>query len=194
MDIHDDNEEVRDQFQQQLILKKLEFQFELEKLKITEQTKYEIEKYKIIEETKYEIEKHKITEETKCGIEKQKLIQQVELAKINAQQEIERYKLELEFGSSSNKTSGILLASHDDFYKYYVSGHLYSFIANDLFKNHNDLNDNILKHIQCYLDKCSSNSQLNEKFIQQEFDKMMVKLLKEINRNTILQYLNTSSQ
>ncbi|CAF3101369.1 unnamed protein product, partial [Rotaria sp. Silwood2] len=118
----------------------------------------------------------------------------VQLQEINAQLAIERYKSELEFGSSSIKTSDILLWFHDDFYKYYVSGHLYSFNANDLFKNHNDLNDNILTHIQCYLDECSSNSQLNKIFIQQAFDKMMVKLLKEINPNTILKYLNTSYQ
>ncbi|CAF4571424.1 unnamed protein product [Rotaria sp. Silwood2] len=188
MDTHDDNKKVRDKFQQQLILKKLEFQFELEKLKITEEAKRQTE------QTKYEIEKHKIIEETKYEIEKQKLIQQVQLQEINAQLAIERYKLELEFGSSSIKTSDILLWFHDDFYKYYVSGHLYSFNANDLFKNHNDLNDNILTHIQCYLDECSSNSQLNKIFIQQAFDKMMVKLLKEINPNTILKYLNTSYQ
>ncbi|CAF1427813.1 unnamed protein product [Rotaria sordida] len=194
MDIHDDNKEVRDNFQQQLILKKLELQFEVEKIKIIEQTKREIEKQKITEQIKREIEKHKIIEKTKFEIEKQKLIQEVELRKINAQLEIERYKLELEFGSSSIRTSDILLWFHDDFYKYYVSGHLYSFIANDLFKNHNDLNDNILKHIQCYLDEFSSNFQLKEKFIQQAFDKMMIKLLKEINCNTILKYLNTSSQ
>ncbi|CAF4984225.1 unnamed protein product [Rotaria sp. Silwood1] len=194
MDTHDDNNEVRDKFQQQLILKKLELQLQLEEHRISEETKFEIEKHKISEKTKREIEKHKIIEETKFEIEKQKLIQQLQLHKKNAQEEIQQYKLELEFGSSSIKRSGILLWFHDDFYKYYVSGHLYSFSAIDLFKNDNDLNDNILTHIQCYLHECSSNSQLNEIFIQQAFNKMMVKLLKEINCNTILKYLSTSSQ